>query len=76
MQNTLVNDIETWDSPNPKDEGISLLKKNIKNFPKNSNIGFELGNESFLRMSIMDYQNIQKIYQNIILLMLVRYFGI
>ncbi len=60
MQNTLVNDIETWDSPNPKDEGISLLKKNIKNFPKNSNIGFELGNESFLRMSVIDYQNIQK----------------
>ena len=60
MQNTLVNDIETWDSPNPKDEGISLLKKNIKNFPKNSNIGFELGNENFLRMSIIDYQNIQK----------------
>ncbi len=60
MQNTLVNDIETWESPNPKDEGISLLKKNIKSFPKNSNIGFELGNETFLRMSIIDYQDIQK----------------
>ena len=60
MQNTLVNDIETWESPNPKDEGISLLKKNIKSFPKNSNIGFELGNETFLRMSINDYQDIQK----------------
>ena len=60
MQKTLVNDIETWESPNPKDEGISLLKKNIKSFPKNSNIGFELGNETFLRMSINDYQDIQK----------------
>jgi len=60
MQNTLVNDIETWESPNPKDEGISLLKKNIRSFPKNSNIGFELANETFLRMSIIDYQNIRK----------------
>ena len=40
MQKTLVTDIESWESPNPKDEGISLLKKNIKSFPKNSNIGF------------------------------------
>ncbi len=60
MQRTLVNDIETWESPNPKDEGISLLKKNIKSFPKSSKIGFELGNETFLRMSINDYQDIQK----------------
>ena len=36
------------------------MKKNIKSFPKSSNIGFELGNETFLRMSIIDYQNIQK----------------
>ncbi len=60
MQKTLVKDIEAWESPNPKDEGISLLKKNIKRFPKNSNIGFELGNETFLRMSVNDYQDIQK----------------
>ena len=60
MEKTLVNDIEAWESPNPKDEGISLLKKTIKSFPKNSNIGFELGNETFLRMSINDYQDIQK----------------
>ncbi|MDC3156596.1 Xaa-Pro peptidase family protein [Pelagibacteraceae bacterium] len=60
MQNTLVNDIEAWESPNPKDEGVSLLKKNIKSFPKNSNIGFELGNETFLRMSIKDFHDIQK----------------
>ena len=34
MQKTLVNDIETWESPNPKDEGISLLKKTSKVFLK------------------------------------------
>ena len=60
MQNTLVNDIETWESPNPKDEGISLLKKNIKSFPKNSNIGFELGMETYLRMSIKEFLKIKK----------------
>ena len=60
IESTFIKDIEVWQSPNPKDEGTSLLKKIIKTFPKNSNIGFELGNETFLRMSINDYQDIQK----------------
>jgi Xaa-Pro aminopeptidase len=41
MQETLVKDIETGESPNPKEEGISLLKKNIRSPPKSPNMGIE-----------------------------------
>ena len=60
LEKTLIKDIEVWQSPNPNDEGITLLKKAIKNFPINSKIGFELAFESHLRMSIQDFINIQK----------------
>ena len=60
LEKTLIKDIEVWQSPNPNDEGVTLLKKAIKNFPKNSKIGFELAFESHLRMSIQDFINIQK----------------
>ena len=60
IESTFIKDIEVWQSPNPKDEGTSLLKKIIKTFPKNSNIGFELGMETFLRMSIKEFLKIKK----------------
>ena len=60
IESTFIKDIEVWQSPNPKDEGTSLLKKIIKTFPKNSNIGFELGIESYLRMSIKEFLKINK----------------
>ena len=59
LEKTIVKDIEVWQSPNPKDEGVSLLKKIIKSFPKNSNIGFELNNETHLRMSVQDFSDIR-----------------
>ena len=60
IESTFIKDIEVWQSPNPKDEGTSLLKKIIKTFPKNSNIGFELGMETYLRMSIIEFLKIKK----------------
>ena len=60
IESTFIKDIEVWQSPNPKDEGTSLLKKIIKTFPKNSNIGFELGMEVYLRMSIKEFLKIKK----------------
>ena len=60
IESTFIKDIEVWQSRNPKDEGTSLLKKIIKTFPKNSNIGFELGMETYLRMSIKEFLKIKK----------------
>ena len=33
MEKTFIKNIEVWQSPNPKDEGVSLLKKIIKSLP-------------------------------------------
>ena len=60
IESTFIKDIEVWQSPNPKDEGTSLLKKIIKTFPKNSNIVFELVMETYLRMSIKEFLKIKK----------------
>ena len=60
IEKTLIKDIEVWQSPNPNDEGVTALKKIIKSFPKNSNIGFELANETHLRMNIQDFINIRE----------------
>ncbi len=60
IEKTIIKDIEVWQSPNPNDEGVTALKKIIKSFPKNSNIGFELANETHLRMNIEDFINIRE----------------
>jgi Xaa-Pro dipeptidase len=61
LKQTWIKNIKTWPSPQPNDEGISVLKNNIKNLiPQQGNIGCELGPESHLRMSIEDFDNLRK----------------
>ena len=57
IKQTYIKNIHVWSSPNPNDEGISILAEQLNKLPKKfGNIGTEIGNESFLRMSIKDYQ--------------------
>ena len=64
MQSTWIKNISTWHSPNPKDDGISLLSSiiNEKN-GKNNRVGAELGREMSLRMPLIDF-NILKTKTN------------
>ena len=56
LQKTWIQNIKTWQSPNPKDEGISVLIDTILSFNSNNyTIGCELGAESQLRMPINDF---------------------
>ena len=60
MQGTWVKDIQTWSSPNPLDEGISLLTASIKALMKRfKTIGLPQGHESTLRMPINDYERLK-----------------
>lgn len=60
LEKTWINDIVTWQSPNPDDEGVSLLEQNILKLMGNKgNIGCELGLESYLRMSINDFDRLR-----------------
>jgi len=59
LSKTWINNIVTWPSPSPNDEGITILKETILSInSKKCSIGCELGKESHLRMSINDYQKL------------------
>ena len=65
LKKTWIKNIETWPSPQPNDEGVSVLKNSIKKLiPNNGNIGCELGLESHLRMSIKDFDNLREDLSN------------
>ncbi len=59
MKETWIDDIQTWVSPNPDDEGVSLLISSINNLRKRFNsLGIPQGHESNLRMPISDYNKL------------------
>ena len=53
MAQTWVEDIRTWSSPHPSDDGVSQLASVLRSFPK---VGMLMGAESSLRMSFHDFQ--------------------
>ena len=60
LKKTWIKKIYTWPSPQPEDEGISILSKCLNSLIKNNaNIGCELGQESHLRMSISDFDKLR-----------------
>ena len=60
MEKTWVEEIYTWPSPRPEDEGISLILNLIKEIPSRfNNIGAELGREMSLRMPLVDFFSLQ-----------------
>jgi len=56
MKSTWIDDIRTWSSPNPADDGISMVASAINSLPTRfGRIGATLGLQSFLRMPTADY---------------------
>jgi len=61
MRGTWLDDIQTWTSPNPEDDGISLLLSTIKSLTtKHKCLGVPKSQESVLRMPLDDYENLVK----------------
>ena len=58
MQKTWIKNIKTWQSPNPEDEGLTVLQETILSIKNQASIGCELGKESFLRMFIKDFNKL------------------
>lgn len=62
MQATWVEDIITWDSPNPADDGVTLLSKVLKKCAKHhKRIGLPLGQESRLGMPYLDFLKLEAV---------------
>lgn len=56
MRHCWIDDIRSWASPNPEDDGISLLEDSLKGLPRRfGRIGATLGIESYLRMPALDF---------------------
>ena len=58
---TWLDEIRTWPSPRPEDEGVSLLKATLENLKKtHGNIGAEFGKEMTIRMPVKDLEKLRK----------------
>ncbi|MGB0854255.1 MAG: M24 family metallopeptidase [Pikeienuella sp.] len=55
MATTWVTDIRTWASPDPTDDGVSLLADALSGFAR---IGVPMGVESSIRMPLVDFHRI------------------
>ncbi len=57
MKETWIDDIQTWTSPNPEDDGISILLSSIKSLMRTHKcLGVPKTLESTLRMPLGDYE--------------------
>jgi Xaa-Pro aminopeptidase len=57
MSRTWVRDIRTWASPDPVDDGVSLLADILAAFNK---VGLPMGQEASLRMPLGDFYRVQQ----------------
>ncbi len=61
MAQTWVEDIRSWASPRPQDDGISLLVDLFENLPRrHGRIGMTLGAESVIRMPIRNFERLRQ----------------
>ncbi len=59
MRETWLEDIRTWPSPQPADDGISSLVTAIKNLPQRfGRIGVPMGHETHIRMPAADFETL------------------
>lgn len=65
MQQTWIEDIRTWPSPNPDDEGISILLSAVLELSgQNARIGILKGAESHQRMPLADFEKLTSLLPN------------
>jgi len=59
MARTWIDDIRTWSSPCPEDEGVSLLAETLREVTGgNGAVGLPMGPETALRMSLNDFHRL------------------
>ena len=59
MASTWIDQIETWGSPRPNDEGLTELSKVLKNIKRNfGRIGLPMGAETYVRMPFSDFRKL------------------
>ena len=59
MGRTWIDDIRTWSSPDPDDDGVSLLAQTLSEVAGCGTIGLPMGPESHLRMPLADFDRLR-----------------
>ncbi|WP_425098250.1 M24 family metallopeptidase [Tropicibacter sp. S64] len=59
MRKTWIDDIRTWTSPDPEDDGVSLLAECLRAVAGSGLIGMPMGRESVLRMPLRDFDRLE-----------------
>lgn len=59
MGRTWIDDIRTWSSPNPDDDGVSLLAATLREQSPLGAIGVAMGRETHLRMPLADWDRLR-----------------
>ncbi len=60
MGRTWIDDIRTWPSPTPDDEGVTLLAEAVREIIGSGRIGLPMGAETCLRMAQNDFHRLQR----------------
>ena len=58
MARTWIDDIRTWPSPRPRDDGVSLLAAALRE--RGRRIGLPMGPETHLRMPLADFEALRR----------------
>ena len=59
MQRTWIDDVRSWESPRPEDEGVSLVTAVLREVgAANGHVGLPMGPETTLRMPLADYRRL------------------
>ena len=61
MNKTWLEDIRTWNAPDLKDDGVSLLADVLRELVPNGKVGVPDGHESHLRMPLSDFARLKAI---------------
>ena len=62
FKRTWLDEIKTWPSPRPDDEGISLVKSTLENLKKiHGQVGAEFGKEMAIRMPVKDLLKLKEV---------------
>ncbi len=59
MTDTWIDDVRTWPSPQPDDEGVSLVADALANLSGGGLIGVPMGAETTLRMPLRDFERLK-----------------
>ncbi|HUS54392.1 MAG TPA: Xaa-Pro peptidase family protein, partial [Thermohalobaculum sp.] len=59
MGRTWIEDIRTWSSPDPEDDGVSLLAATLREVAGGGPVGLPMGPETHLRMPLSDFERLK-----------------